>query len=307
MTDRQNRQLQAAKTGSEALTNHASDFTGNTPLEDKHTELNDWIEEVELIEQKQNEDRKGYAIAKREALIKMGVEKALPMAKLVKQYAKSINNDVLENEVDFVKSDFDRGKGEEILDRCKLVRNRANTHLAAMIAAGYQINAIMITALSDAITDYEDKQDEPEAAESDQVAATAMLKDKFKDFDVRIEDILDLTVPYALTNPGFYYAINDAFEIVDSGNRKIALRVTVSDSIAKVRLRNASVKVIELNLTKKSSKRGISDFSQLVLEEGNYIIEITLANYQTFRLENVAVFADKLTRIDAKLVKNQVV
>ncbi|MBK5285607.1 MAG: hypothetical protein JJE25_09390, partial [Bacteroidia bacterium] len=147
------------------------------------------------------------------------------------------------------------------------------------------------------------EEGKPRAAQSDTVAATDDLVTEFTTLSTAEEDIFDLIVSYAETKPSLYNAVNDAFEVQDKGSRMIAMRVTAADEATNVRLANAAVRILELTIEKESSKRGIADFSQLEMIEGNYTVEITLNGYQTFHLTNIAVFANKLTRVEARLVK----
>jgi len=302
MNSRQSRKYNAAVSGDQELTNHAADFAGNTALTNKQTALQGSIDRIEIVQQKQETDISGFAAAKFAARQFMA-GKAWVIAKLLTVYAREISDSVLLEEIDFEKSDFMHGKETVAKDRAKLVRDRANTHLAAMMAAGYQITAAMITALSTAITNFEAEEGKPGAAEGDTVAATSDLATEFTALDTVEEDIFDLIVSYAENSPSFYNAVNDAFEIEDIGSRMIAMRVTAADDVTNTRLAKAAVRIVELNIVKNSSKRGVSDFSQLEMIEGNYTVEITLNGYQTFLLSNLAVFASKLTRVEARLVK----
>ncbi|MCY7409671.1 MAG: hypothetical protein LH473_05315 [Chitinophagales bacterium] len=87
------------------------------------------------------------------------------------------------------------------------------------------------------------------------------------------------------------------------GVRHRAIRVTCLDSVAHVRLAKVEVKIVELNLIVKSSKRGIADFSHLDVAEGNYTVTCTLNGYVVFTLKNVAVFNNKMAAIGAVTVK----
>jgi len=302
MNSRQSRKYNAAVSGRQELINHAADFTADTALINRQALLDASIERIERIEARQEADITGYAQSKFIAKFDMS-QKAWVIGKLLTVFAREIGDEVLEAEIDFEKTDFLKAKDTESKDRAKLVRDRANTHLAAMTAAGYQITAAMITALSTAITDFETEEGKPRAAEGDTVAATADLDVEFGNLVTVEEDVLDLVVPYALTNPAFYSAVLDAFEVQDIGTRQIAARITVVDDVTNTRLANAVVTAVELSISKNSSRRGIADFSRLEMIEGNYTFSIALGTYQTETLSNTAVFGNKLTRVEVRLKK----
>lgn len=116
-------------------------------------------------------------------------------------------------------------------------------------------------------------------------------------------DILDLSITYSLSNPTFYGIVQDAFEIGIMGVRHVAMRVTCSDQITNVRLGKVDVKIVELNITVQSSRRGIADFSHLDLAEGNYTVTCTKNGYVVFTQANIAVFDNKITKVAAVMVK----
>jgi len=301
MTKKQTEQKAAAVSGSLAMANHSADYLGNTPLIAKQTAVNGRLTAIGVLEIKQTTNIKGFAAAKLAAFTDMG-GKAFDICVLLIDYAAETNNTVLAGEIGFTKADFEYGAQNAIKDRCVVVNARAVTNLADMITAGYVIGAPAVAALGSAIGLYAGLAGTPRAAIGDRKAATTGLVTEFKKLGVAEKGLFNLMVPYAGTNNPFYVAINDSYEVIDV-NRKIAMRVIVTDSVLGVRLKGFDVKCVEVGKAKKSSERGIRDFGEDEMITGNYIIEVTRAGYKPFRLENIKVVKGKMTVVNALMVK----
>ena len=90
---------------------------------------------------------------------------------------------------------------------------------------------------------------------------------------------------------------------MDGGVRKIAVRVFVSDETVLVRLVNAKVRLVELNISKPSSLRGIADFSQQQVPNGNYSIEVLADGYLPNTILNVKVEHGIMSKVEVLLKK----
>ncbi|MBP9152437.1 MAG: carboxypeptidase regulatory-like domain-containing protein [Flavobacteriales bacterium] len=62
--------------------------------------------------------------------------------------------------------------------------------------------------------------------------------------------------------------------------------------------------MVELAISKTASKRGIIDFSQQLLPQGNYSLNYTLKGYADQAMQNVVVEAGKFNFKEIILVKN---
>lgn len=303
MNDDQRRQYDAAVAGKDALDENTAAYVGNTPLINKVTDLGNAITAVETSEAAQTVDTKGYTAIKNAAKETMA-EKAWQIAKPLSIFAKNTGNTVLQNEIDFELSDLLSVADEVAKSRCTLIRARAVTNQAALTAGGYQITAAMTTSLTSAINDFNLKKGQKVTAKSGTKAATVSLGTNMKTMMGISNDILDLSVTYASSNATFYNTLQDAFEVGSVGVRHIAMRVTCNDQVTGVRLENVDVRIVELNITVKSSKRGIADFSHNdVPEGGNYTVTASKNGYVLFTQANVGVSDDKLTKVAAVMVK----
>jgi hypothetical protein len=302
MKDTQKRQYNAAVIGKKEMDDNAAAYVGNTPMINKVTDLGNAITAVEGSEDAQGADTKGFTTSKKSSKVTMCMQ-AWIIAKPLSIYAKNTGNAVLLAEVDFELSDLVAVDDATSKDRCTLIKNRAVTNQAALTLGGYQITAAMTTALNTSINDFNTKKGAKGTAKSGTKAATANVKTNAKTMVGICDDILDLSTSYALSNPTFYNAVQDAFAIGTLGVRHRALRVTCSDQVTGVRRSKVDVTIVELGLTVKSSKRGIVDFSHQDLAEGNYTVRCVRNGYVVFELANVAVFDTKMGKVMAVMVK----
>lgn len=254
-------------------------------------------------EAKQELDITGNAVAKK--IVKTnGADKAWAIAKPLTIYASDIKNTVLQKEINFEITNLYRVKDTIAIERWQLVHDRADTHIDALILGKYPITALDITELADFITDFTNIKNSPQVAKTITVAATNELKKQFVGLGKNITKVLDIIAPFAKTQSEFYNATLDGFEVVDSGTRHQALRITLLDDVTGIRLGRVKCTIEELVIFKNSSRRGVASFSQQAVENGNYTVTIEKPNYVKQTIINVGVEHGKLTRLVVRMVKS---
>jgi len=297
MKDEQTRKLNAAETGLEVIDQNNAVWSASTAFSDQRDALEAKIDTIESTAASQEADITGHATGKSQIKLSL-IEQALKICKPMTAYARIINNETLRAEVDYEKTDFTKVSEAVLQNRTEVVHARANTHLSAMVAGGYPIDAPAVTLLGNLVMSFDDKQGTPKAARDAREAVTADLDRKFDELDGIQTLLKELAVGFGST---FAEAVKQGFQIDNTGRRKLSLEFRILDSIALVQLRNATVKILENGLTKKSSKVGRVGF--LSLANGNYTIKITLAGYTEQTLANVGVSAGTITRLEVRLVK----
>ncbi len=297
----QKRKYNAGASGDHAMTLHAADFSTDTPLKDLQTDLQGILVNIADDAQKQQRNT-GYASQLVTDLNKMD-NAAWAMSKLEVEYAKKIVDPILQHKIDFSKTDFTHGAIADRTAHSKTVHDVVTTTvLSDMIAKGYKIDATKVSDLQSFIDKVLLDQGKPKDDIADvKSASTDLLVQLQKLKDVE-ESIDNLMVPYAESNSAFYNAVTDAFEPSAIGMRGIALRVVAVDSVTNTRIAGADV-ALDNGRTDKTSRRGISDFSHQVLPESNVAGTIKIKGYADGSFANQAVFNDRFTRLEIKMVK----
>lgn len=303
MNDEQSRKLNAAVAGQTVMddVDNAPIWTGKVAVENKKTELDDSIIKIGEIDDEIN-DTTGNAVTKGAAKEK-AAKTGWQMAKALAAFAEDTNNDVLRNEIDFAWSDVRYGKDATLIDRWQLIHDRANTHVTALDTGGYGVNAALVLQAQSEIDVFKNWRGKPRAAIVDKKALNKSLAGEFKNLDKIIDSLEERLVQFAVSNADFYNAVIDAFEEDESGVRHLAIRFVYVDAATQIRLPGVETKLVEKNLVRKSSKAGVSTYTQQEAPQANYSAESKLPGYQVVLTNNIGVEAGKLKKIVVVMTK----
>jgi hypothetical protein len=303
MDDKQSRKLNAAVAGQTVMddVDNVGIWTGKTAVETKKTELDNSIIRIGEIDDGIN-DTTGNAVSKGAAKDK-AAKTAWQMAKALSGFAEDTNNDILKKEIAFEFTDLRFVKDATAIDRWQLVHDRANTHVMALNTGGYGVNAAMVTQAQADIDAFTGWRGKPRAAIVDKKAQNKALVEEFKNLDKIIESLEERVVQFAVSNTEFYNAVLDAFDEDGSGVRHIAIRMVYVDATTQIRLRGVQTKLVEKNLSRKSSDRGVTPFTQQEAPQANYSVESKLPGYQDVLTNNIGVETGKLKKIVVTMTK----
>lgn len=302
MNRKQTNEFNSYTNGNQTMDDEAAQYAGNQPLIDVKAAMLVGLGNIETHKQAQAMQTTGASVIKVQTFFKMG-ELGLPIARLIVAYANSIDDADLAGEVDFEKSDLifvDMTVGRS---RAGTIVDRATTHQPAILLGGYQLTAQMVTDYKAAILAFDGAEGGPVAAKAKKVAATKDLKIDFKAMRLKKKTLFDLMKPYINTDLTFYNTILDAYIVMDGGTRKVAARIFVLDETVLVRLVNAKVRIVELNIVKPTSASGIADFSQQQLPNGNYTIEVLADGYLPNKILNVKVEHGIMSKVEVLMKK----
>jgi len=304
MTDIQSRKLNAAVAGQSVMDEllHIPIWNGQAAVVNKKTALDNCIIKIGKIEDKIN-DISGNSTTKSQAK-ETAAKTAWLAAKALTAFAEDTNDDVLHNEIDFEFTDLRFVSDNEAVDNWQLVHDRANTHVVALAAGGYGVDAAMVLQLQGEIDTFKNWKGKPKAAKADKKAQIKLLKEEFVTLDTIIESLKERIVQFALSHPDFYNAVLDAFEVDDIGIRHNAIRFIFIDSATGIRLPKVKTVLVEKQLEKKSSKVGVSTYSQQEAPQGNYSSVSSLPGYVNVPTNNIGVQSGKMTRVVVTMVKN---
>lgn len=300
MNDKATRVMNAAVAGQQVMTDNDSTWNGKTAIVNKKTALDGKIQEIELLDDSIT-GGSGNITAKATARENAALA-ALKLAKPMTVFARDTNNAVLEGEINLSWSVLRYGKDQTVIDNWQLVYDRADTNEVALVAGGYT-EAAWTTQLADAINEFKNLRGKPKAKRSDIKAINAQIAIKVKELQAIKTDLLDLLVQFMVSNPIFYTAAEAAFELDMTGRRHLALRLNFIDQATGIRLPGVKAQLVELGVSKTSSKRGTIDFSQQQLPQGNYSLIFTLKDYAEQTVQNVAIESGKLNTMEIIMVK----
>lgn len=305
MNDVSTRILNAAVAGQEVMDDAANSplWIGRAAISNKKMALDVKIAEIGTLADAET-DGSGAAVGKQTAK-DTAAKTAWKIAKPLAVYAKDIGDTELAGEIDFEWSELRYGKDEDVLDDWQLIHDRANTHLAALVAGGY-VDAVWVADLLLQIGAFEGKTGKPKAKRSANKAINAQIEVKIKELQTIKIDLLDLLVIFAQSNPLFYNAAKAAFEKDMTGIRHIALRLRFVDEVLPdIRIPGVNGKIAELNIEKVSSKKGVIEYSHQELAQGNYTLIVKAATYKDQTIANIGIQTGKLKTIEVVLQKGE--
>ncbi len=303
MEDKQSRELNRAVAGQtvmDKLTN-VGKWNLKPAIKNKKDELDASIARVGDIDDEIN-DTTGNASSKAAAK-DVAAKTAWIGAKALFSFGEDTNDGVLRGEIGFSWSELRYGKDTDLVDRWKLVNDRANTHVLALTAGGYGVDAAFVILLGGQIGTFGSWKGKPKAARSDKKSLNVSLDNEIKNLGTIIDSLEDRMVQFALSDADFYNAVIDAFSVDNIGMRHRAIQVTYLDDATGIRLPGVSSKVVELNIVKKSSRVGSVPFPIEEVPQGNYIMESDKPGYVRVTSQNVVAQAGKLTRLVIRMVK----
>ncbi len=304
MEDRQTRNYEAGITGKTIMENFIAIWTLKIPIAAKKALLDASLLRIEKLMDKQEADNTGNATAKRNAKVK-AANNGWTHSKILAAFATDTDNETLRAEIDFEITDLLNIKDSKAKERWNTILQKGTDNLAALTAGGYDIDAASLLTLKNDIKAFTDIETSPRTSKVASKAATNDMKLEFKTLKKIKIGLIELLAPFKDSNSEFYLSMVSAFSSVGIGVRHLALRLTLVDEITNVRLKVVKCVVVELPLLlgKLSSERGIIDYSQLEMKEGNMTLNIAAENYDPQTLNNVAIVKGKLLRLVIKMKK----
>jgi len=293
MTDKQSQKYQVGKSVLEVLDDNNGLWIGIVKFVAKRDELATSLGTIETLDEEQGSVISGVTDDKKKAKKTMA-ESAVEVAKLLSAYARDIGNQELLAKVSFELTDFSSVKDSDSIDRARAVLKLGDKHKVA--AANYGLTAAMLTQLTTDIGGFDKLIVAPKTAIANRKNLTEQLDkavdDMFYEILVELDEMMAQFKKSAIDFYATYFASR---KIDETGNRTVALFVTVGQDGVDIRLEGVSVEVISPSgviLTKQTTVRGIAQFMSSELEAGVYTVKLSKAGYQTVTISNVAVKAE---------------
>jgi len=205
-----------------------------------------------------------------------------------KAYAASINDNTLEQEMNYSISELRRISDETIVPFTDNIVSIVTPLLASL--APFGIDAAAMTALATAKTNYQNFISVPRMAVTAKAAQTEALPPLFTQGTNICRKILDpIAVTLKAANPDWYNQYQNVRKVINTSQGTTSLDGTVTKLSDGTPLYNVEVKVNELNLIVHTDVNGYYRFAPI--KRGTYTITFTLSGYTT---ETLAAFEIKM-------------
>jgi len=169
-------------------------------LKSKQTSLTAHVAEADKFKDDQIRSTKGHT-TKKKNYKNDGIKQAVIVAGIVREFAIDTEDDVLAEDMNIVKTDFD-GKGELALSLMNLVLAEATTHKLAL--ADYGLTLAQLTAYKANVDGFEEELNGPSAAIGHKHFDTTELEKELLAVDEDLASIEKIMENQAEAQPEFY-------------------------------------------------------------------------------------------------------
>lgn len=222
------------------------------------------------------------------------------IAGILYAYAVSVNNIVLQERSRVTYSDVRNAKDDELAERAQNIHDDANAVIASLPPFG--ITAAVLTSYQTLIDSYAVKSPAPRAAQSQQVALTAQLKELFKEADATLKNLMDkLMLNFKTSDLEFFNTYTAAREIIDPGSATTKISGTVTNMATAAGITGAIVTVEDQPYTATSNPGG--SYELIIPVPGTYNIFCNHPDYQQAKINAVEVTLGINTKLDIQLTQ----
>ena len=198
-----------------------------------------------------------------------------------KAYAASINNNTLEQEMNYSISELRKIKDESIIPFTDNIVLLVTPVLVPLVPFG--ITAAVMTALQTAKTNYQNFLSLPRMAVTAKAAQTEALPPLFTQGTHICRKILDpIAVTLKPANPDWFNQYQNVRKVINTAQGTTSLEGIVINESTNAPVYNVEVKVNELNLITHTDVNGHYIFSPI--KRGTYTITFTLLGFETLTL-----------------------
>jgi hypothetical protein len=266
--------------------------------------------QIQVAQVQQEADKRGDSEAKKQLRATL-IAQAIDISRRVVAYATNANNSSLLELVNYTESDLKRSSDEKLISSCQIIRDNANTNVAAL--ATYGVTAALITTLQTSITNFTNTIPKVRVGTTDSSEATKLLSTLFKTLKTNWAKIDTLVEMVKTSQPNFYYEYHEVRKVIEAGTGSLPLKIKVTNAQtgapeANVRLRltpaNGQLKAAAGNgkgvVVKKTAKGGGSIYKNLA--DGPYILEAEKPGLKKV-IEPVNVVNGEYTVVEIKMEK----
>ncbi|MBI5217410.1 MAG: hypothetical protein HY958_00575 [Bacteroidia bacterium] len=214
-------------------------------------------------------------------------------------WAADTGNETLQAVFDIRKTDFSKMPGKKAIARIKDVCDALNINIGSL--AGYNVLPANITAISNAITAYENAANTPGAAKSLKKTGTAGIDTEMQTIDDSIAIIDDLLITeYEVGNADLVAEYHNSRRIDNIAVHHGGIKITATDADTGAELQGLEM---EAEGTDKAALTAINGIGEITgIKNGDYYVNLTMKNYETQRIK-VTIARGKITEQAVKMKK----
>ena len=279
-------------------------FTNYFPvIQDTHTQ----IAAAQVL---QEADKSGNTTSKnliRAALISQTID----VIRKTVAYATNTNNSVLLELVNYTESELKKSSDTKLIGSCQVVRDNANTNIAALPT--YGVTAAILTTMQTSINNLSAALPKNRVGTTDSEEATNLLLTYFKTLVTNWAKIDTLVEMVRTSQPSFYNEYQNVRKILNKSTGKTPLKIQVSNALTGAPEANVILTVTPVNgqlkaaaangkssIVKKTAAGGGSNHKNL--PDGTYTVTAEKPGFKKV-IETVNVVNGETTVLEIKMEK----
>lgn len=214
-----------------------------------YTTVQNTIAQILAAKVQQEADKSGDTKTKKLLRTSL-ISQTIDVGRRVVAYATNVNNNALLALVNYTESDLKRSTDSNLVSICQVIRDNANTNVAAL--ATYGVTAAIITNLQTAITNFNATIPKGRVDTTDSGEATQLLVTLFKTLATNWSKIDTLVEMVRISQPNFYSEYVKVSKVIETGAGSLALKIQANDALTGEPEANVTVTLTPVNGQLKS-------------------------------------------------------
>jgi len=267
--------------------------------------------QIQAAQVQQEADKSGDTTAKKQLRATL-IAQAIDVSRRVVAYATNVNNSALLALVNYTESDLKKASDQKLVSSCQVIRDNANTNVAALTT--YGITAAIITTLQTSITNFNNTIPKGRVDTTDSGEATKLLATLFKTLSANWDKIDTLVEMVRTSQPNFYNEYIKVRKVIETGTGSLPLKIKATNALTGAPEANVTLTLIptnglmkaaapngKSNIVKKTAAGGGSNYKSLA--DGTYTVTAAKPGFKDVT-ETVNVVNGELTVIEIKMEKS---
>ena len=268
--------------------------------------------QIQAAQVQQEADKSGDTTAKKQLRATL-IAQAIDVSRRVVAYATNVNNSALLALVNYTESDLKKASDQKLVSSCQVIRDNANTNVAAL--ATYGVTAAIITTLQTSITNFNNTIPKGRVDTTDSGEATQLLVSLFKTLSANWAKIDTLVEMVRTSQPNFYNEYQKVRKVIETGTGSLPLKIQATNAQTGAPEANVTLTLIptngllkaaaangngKSNIVKKTATGGGSNYKSVA--DGTYTVEAEKPGFKKV-IETVNVVNGELTVLEIKMEK----
>jgi len=266
--------------------------------------------QIQAAQVQQEADKSGDTTAKKQLRATL-IAQAIDVGRRVVAYATNVNNSALLALVNYTESDLKKASDQKLVSSCQVIRDNANTNVAAL--ATYGVTAAIITTLQTSITNFNNSIPKGRVDTTDSGEATKLLATLFKTLSANWDKIDTLVEMVRTSQPNFYNEYQKVRKVIETGTGSLPLKIKATNAATGAPEANVTLTLTpsnglmktaatngKSNIVKKTAAGGGSNYKSLA--DGTYTLEAEKPGFKKVT-ETVNVVNGELTILEIKMEK----